>query len=274
MKASILVAHWGALAVFAWTAAWSHAAVMPISEGFDDDPVGNTAPAEQGDSWIESPDADWSVMDSGGEDHVYRGIVVNNSTGYQNVQSRSALPVTDVVGGEFSVTSEFTLADLVTSDEDDRLRTSLAMLCDNSDFTGAVVQATFFFLDEFNNYTGQVQLAEVDGSNTIVRSGDALTVSVGTTYSWTVTGSYAGGLLNVHASLTDGTDTVAAEIVDATYTASSAQYFGFQDDISRQGGSSPTTLAVDHDDYTVVPEPATLSLIAAVGLVFLRKRAR
>lgn len=262
--------------VLAWAVALSPAALMPVQEDFDDDPTGNAAPAEQGDSWTESDDADWSVVDSGGGDHAYRGSVTNSSSGYGNVQKRSALPVDGVSGGEFTITSEFTLVSLATSDGDDRPRTSLAMLCDAADFSSPFVQATFFFLDEFNDHTGKIQLAEVDGGNTIVRSTDALAVNVGTTYSWTVSGSYypgqPGSLLNLQASLSDGADTITAEMVNATYDSSSARYFGFQDDISRDGGSEPTTLRVDHHTFNLVPEPGTLCLFGLGMLGWLKRR--
>ena len=139
----------------------------------------------------------------------------------------------------------------------DFVRAGGKLFTDSGDSGGVEV---FFALDGNDpgvsgdpNNPGTLTIAGPTITN--VSSTGTLTPASNTTYTLTVTGSWA----------TPGDQTS----VDSNFTTTAGgDYFSFRPGVF----GTPGTLTVDHDNFSIVPEPMSAALLGFGGLLMLRRR--
>jgi hypothetical protein len=218
------------------------------------------AAANAGASWSdEFNDTDTSPWSLNSGTWAHTGSVLTASGGLES----STVLLTDFGG---SADDDFSVS---TTVKNAGYGSGLVFLGSDSDLYGS---ATWYLVD-VDSDSNKLRIAEVVVSNGNVGLGDlTFTQSSLTTYSATETYTLtadvtygAGGSLTIDAALADsqGTNIGSASATDSTIL--SGQYFGYHS-WDNQGKT------IEFDDFAVVPEPATMSLLAIGGLALLRRR--
>ena len=254
------------------SAAW--AGTVPLVETFDDDPLGNTPPVVQGESWYELDDDQWRVeADGTGRDYRAFSSITSGINWAWSFVDVPALP-----GNDFKAQVSFEIqrySHASADDRNDQINVSLLGL----EGFGNMYTAMYRIVDEHD--PGQHQRLVLYGSsfNPLAISANSLVPQPGQelTYTLSLTGKYAvpgnpNSDLTLHAELTDGLNTLT---VDATESAPlSGGGFGLNAVANSGSTSVPAIIQVDFDDFSIIPEPTTMTLLALGGLAILRTRRR
>lgn len=101
---------------------------------------------------------------------------------------------------------------------------------------------------------------------------DTLTVDLSKTYTLTLQGTYdLSGILTLNFSISDGTLTKTVTLTDTTPLT--GEFFGYRNRIS--DGGSGKAVDANFDNFAIVPEPGTVSILIVGGLsLFVRLRSR
>jgi len=188
-----------------------------------------------------------------------------------------------VAGTDFTITVNFTLNSASDfSGVEELLESGLLIL---SDSTGDSAYGVGFRPLEAIGETDGNQLFVAKGDFNNPKSSDpdqgtfpaydesAFTAVIGTEYTLTVTGTYAGSDLTIAADVSDvGGSIATASITDSSGTPLAGDDFGFFGRAKRVNGS------VDFDNYllegTLVPEPASLVMVGLGSLLILGRGRR
>ena len=258
------------------------AATIPVSDNFDNDSTGNSAPTSGGTTWAEdSQDAgDWTIADptSGPNgttgDHVYRVDYSSNTNTTTEVRS-TGLSVPDHTSQDFSFRADFTI-NASNLENAEVARVGFRYQNTDSDLNGFPSGSgnTFFELG-----TGELKVVDNEsGSFNAAISTNTLTVDTtgSTVYELVVNGTYlSGGDLDISATLSDGTTTLTAgQVLNAP---AGGENLGFTSLMrgNEEDMTTPVTLQADYDNFSVlIPEPATLALLGLGGAVMISGRRR
>ena len=78
--------------------------------------------------------------------------------------------------------------------------------------------------------------------------------------------------LTLHAELTDGLNTLMVDAADLTPLSGGG--FGLRAVANSGSTTVPAIIEADFDDFSIVPEPAAITLLALGGLALLGKKRR
>jgi hypothetical protein len=191
------------------------------------------------------------------------GLYTNTITSI-NTAGTALLQVTNLGG---SSQQDFTLSTKFIVNSSGGANTTVGMAALGSTNTGG----TFYLADV--QLGGNLRLYRIDPNDSLSESSHGFTFAADVPWWLILEGTYApGGDLTLKLTLTDGdTQTKAIDATIASANVLDGQYFGLR---NRTGGAG-STLNVSFDELTIVPEPASLSLLAAgVGLLLLFGRRR
>ena len=218
----------------------------------------------------ENPDAAWTHNAGNGT----FDFLLDPASG--NVTSTSSAEVTGLGTSDFVVSTRFTLSVEAHTGAGVTSTVGFGAFGTSSGF-GTNYLADWFVNPEASNAGTLRILAQGDGSDFNGVQGDADGVNgdsivVGNTYELRLSGSYAGGALNMTLALYDdagnqlGTAATATDLTPLTGT-----YFGYRNRVV-----STHSVGVDYDDFRVVaiPEPTSLALVAlaVAGLAVATRR--
>jgi hypothetical protein len=245
------------------------AATVPYANDFSG-LDGNTAFA------VETPDVKWSV--TGG---VYR--FATNSTSVE--ASATSLEIANAAGQPFVLQTKFTVTSAGTVNNVAQTL-GFGLFGANAAFGGTNVSSAYYLADfEYANGTSGVSEGKLrilslgdtagftaiqDGLADANVADEKLSVELNTTYILRLVGTYAGSTLNMSLALFDetGTTQIGTSAIASDTSPLTGTYFGYRNRHSIGGG----TLSIDFDDYSLVPEPASLAVAGLGGLMLIRRR--
>ncbi len=242
------------------------AVLMPFVETFEDDPLGSSAPTLQGSSWLEMA-GNWSV-EPNIDGHVYRCDWGPYNYAY------SFLMVPNAPGTNFTMSVDFGIQSFSLAGPLLPLSVNLTGLWGADG--GFTVR---YDIANGDTPSQQHRLVLTGPDDVAISLGEIAPVLQGPEqppiYTMVVTGEYAvqgdpGSELTLVASLTDGTTLLTASTVATT--ASLGDQFGLY--LVSNPGIAGAYATVDFDNFSIVPEPATLALLVMGGLAILRRRNR
>lgn len=199
---------------------------------------------------------------------VSGGGFVNSISG--DGPSAATVEVTRPANSNFTMQATFNLGASTTATS---YGIGFAALGTGAATTGAVAGVNFYLADVSN--LGAIRILQfTGGANTVIVADTAATgASLGSiltseTYTMTLQGTYIGSALTLALTVFDGTNTrtVTSSSIAAPLTGN---YFGFRDRDNNAG----TVFSVTADNFSIVPEPASVAL-AGLGLGVLAIRRR
>jgi hypothetical protein len=260
--------HWTKTTTFAAAtsliglAATAGAATIPFSQNFDTLGTGNTAVP----NFTESNTAAMTIeADGAGKDYQ---ASISGTSGAVNVSA--AVQLTNAVGNAFSISTQMTV-DAVSGSTGSTINSGLGLFSDQANFSSGS-QYRLLFTSFSSSNTGKLTLTEhatSSGLTGTLTSGSSISGFVGKVLTLTANISYnASNHLLINASITDGTTTLNVSGTDTS--PRSGQYFGYRTALNAVNGTA--SINVDYDEFSVVPEPASLGLMAMGGLLLGRRR--
>ncbi|MEM6550704.1 MAG: hypothetical protein AAF750_01005 [Planctomycetota bacterium] len=271
------------------------AAVVPFTEDFDDNAetfAEMTTTNTFASSTLTSSSSAFSIeTDTAGFDYQYAGSVT--ATGGNNdatsIVGSAALEFTNVGSGGVVITSDFNFDGRTVSTLGTRaaVTAGLAAYGSTGDFgTDSHYRLTYVLDDPNRNGVagvtgldngignGVLVLEEIGGDGQIdAVSAGSLAVSTSADYSFAFSIAIVGGVAEITASITDGVDTINVSGTDTTPLT--GDFFGYRTEIAGSGNTVTADLDFDNYAINVIPEPASLTLLAAAGLcITLHRRPR
>lgn len=237
-------------------------------ENFNSYATGNTAV----NNFSETNTAAYTIVQGSVGDNQYRGVFTSTSGG---ASGSAAVEVTNVVGASFRVRTDMTLAALTSASG---ATTNLGMglfgtVADFSNTTSPNSQYRLLYTT-FGSNAGKLTLTRgsaTTGLTGTLSSTGTLAVEVGKLLTLTADVSYSGSTLNIAGTLTDGITTITINAQDASPLT--GQFFGYRTAINSTGGTVSET--ADYDNFEItIPEPGSVGLLLACGLVSLSRRRR
>ena len=277
-----VIAAWGSFVASLVNASTASGATVPYFENFDDEPdsasphIAPSEPAPESGVFNETNQGNvsslfWQVPnDPNGPGKVYRGGFGTNAIN----NSSAAITFSNVVGNSFYMTSEFENLGSFSggSDGNGGMHVGFGAFGDNAHFFSGKRYELVYVPIAGNPAPaplGSIRLLEVGGDGQ-VNAISSLTIPVSTTATYTLGlyGFYTGGTLNLVGTLTrPGFPSLVVADTDTTPLAGTN--FGYTVNSVVTGAS--TTLSFDN--FSLIPEPASLSLLAlaALGTLFGRR---
>lgn len=230
----------------------------------------------------ETTDARWALDPSG----VYR----NTYTTTGQVVSSASIPITNAANTNFVLETRFTVTSVASAMASGGTNTMGfgAFGLDNV-FTGGATGNAYYLADfafqrgsasstadgrlrilslgDGAGFTGVDGVADANGGST------TLAISLNTAYILRLTGTYAGSTLSLALGLFDENGVQIGSSATATDTSAlTGTNFGYRNRSELSTGSDPIT--IDYDNFSIVPEPSSLLLLAGSlgSLVILRRR--
>ena len=225
----------------------------------------------------EATPADWTI--TGG---VYQFSTSNTTT----VASPTSIPITNATGVGFTMQTQFTVTSAGNVNANG-ITLGFGLFGGNMTFTGDTVPNAYYLADwqvANTSSPGNLRifaLGDTSGfTNTAVSVDDnalssTLALNVGTTYTLKLVGTYVGSTLNMTLGVFDSTGTTQ---IGSSATASDTSpltgtNFGYR---NRVGIGGPSAFSANFDNFSIVPEPGSVPLLAlsAMSLLFLGRRRR
>ncbi len=233
----------------------------------------------------ETTDAEWAL--NGG---AYR----NTYSKSNSTASTAALSVGGVVGNSFTMESQFTVTQAGNFNVNGA---TLGFGFFASSPTFSTTSNSFYLADfQYGNSTSNtanvgllriLSLGDDSDFSAVNASADGdigtsnLAVSVGTTYTLRLIGTYEGETLNMSFGLWDaaGTSQIGTSATATDLTPLTGTNFGYRNRIGQGGGTS----IIDYDNYSItasvsaVPEPSAFAFLGGVvvlGAASVRRRRR
>lgn len=243
--------------ILSWQSAIAAAVTVPYSDNFQTSTVGTT-PA----NW-NAAGATWEIANNGTA-NVYQATQSAASAFYSDLQFSDLGSAT--TPKNFSMSTSFVITD----------PTSFA----GNEYVGFAALATTaglgsYYLADVQG-SGAIRLITLGGTNSdYSTSGSAslgTNLMTGVTYTLTLQGIYTGSTLNMTFTVSDATHTASVTGTDATpWTTASGSYFGYRLNNSAPAGD---TLQVQFDNFSMVPEPSALAMLALGGVLILAGKRR
>lgn len=237
-------------------------------ENFNSYATGNTAVT----NFTETNTSAYTIVQGSVGDNQYRGTFSSSSGG---ASGSAAVEVTNVVGTSFRVRTNMTLAAL-TSASGATTNMGLGLFGTVADFSNTSSPNSQYRLlyTTFGSNAGKLTLTRgsaTTGLTGTLSSASTLAVEVGKLLTLTADISYSGSTLNIAGTLTDGTNTITINGQDASPLT--GQFFGYRTAINSTGGA--VSESADYDNFEItIPEPGSLGLLVACGVVSLCRRRR
>lgn len=229
------------------------AVVTPYGNDFDSTAVG-ASPSD-----FTASGGTWSVTGAGA-DHAYQ-ITANTSTAMTSGVQVSDLGATLK---DFILTSTFTITDLSNATSSTIGFGALSNFVNfaNNYYLADISQAGAIRLVYFEG--GAAQSNGYGGFNAGTATNLSSSLLANTEYTMTLTGTYTGASLALTFTVTDGINTASIAAVDTSaISAAGSNYFGYR---MRQNGTGGDAFTVELDNFSIVPEPASLPLLG-LGLL-------
>ena len=254
------------------TAVW--AGTVPLVETFDDDPLGDTPPVVQTESWYEVLDNQWRVeADGTGRDYRAFSSMTSGAKWAWSFIDVPALP-----GNDFETQVSFEIRRYSHASGDDRKdQLDIGLLA--LEHSNQMYTAMYRIVDEHNPeqhqrlvlYGGAGDVLGISANSLVPQAGQELT------YMLSLAGEYAvpgdpNSELTLHAELTDGLNTLMVDAADLTPLSGGG--FGLRAVANSGSTTVPAIIEADFDDFSIVPEPAAITLLALGGLALLGKKRR
>jgi len=248
----------------------SPAAVIPYTNDFSGTGSNTAFPNE-------NTDAQWNV--TGGS---YAFTYTNTGVGV----STASISLTGGSGIAFTMATQFTVSSVGTLNSNGQTL-GFGLFGADAAFTGSTGSA--YYLADW-----QVANSGTPGNLRIVSLGEtgstftntptnvddnsgssSLAIQTGTTYTLKLVGTYIGSTLHMTLGVYNaaGTAQIGSSAIATDTNPLTGSYFGYRNRIGLGGGS----FAANFDNFSVVPEPASLSLLslgASIGAVALRRRIK
>lgn len=249
------------------------AAVIPYTNDFSGSGSNSAFPSE-------NLDANWNLS-GGSYQFTYTSTTVTAST--------ASIPLTNVAGTSFTLESQFTVNSFGNVNNNGET-IGFGLFGANATFTGADALTAYYLVDfkiadPTNAGTGLLRiLALGDTSGFSATNGVAddnattsLAVTLGTTYTFKLTGTYSGSTLSMTFSLwnSNGTSQIGTTATATDTSPLTGTNFGYRNRVGISGGTFST--AFDNFNLAPVPEAHTTGLIflAAIALLpGIRRRLR
>jgi hypothetical protein len=250
-------------------ASTSQAALVPYVENFDGQTLGSAAPVDNESlTYTENPAGDFTVIDAGGGDNVYRFSYDDGNT--RSPGSTFAVDAVDRPAAGFVFSTEFDVTAL-SGGSGSTSRVGLGVLGDTAGFGGDYYLADYIVK---GGNVGEFRIAE-EGSNgsQLVTSSSTFSFDAADTYELVLTGAYDSNddlTLSLQVfNLTDSTSSDAISTV-ALDMPLAGDNFGIRNSVQRNN----PTFTVDYANLslTAIPEPASLSALVGLGLLAVRRR--
>lgn len=241
----------------------AQAVTTPYSDNFNSSTVGTGA------ANFTATGGTWAIVGSGSA-NAYQGTISAPGT------FLSTLQATDLGSSlkDFAISSTFVITDASATASNATI--GFGFLSNTSNL------GTNYYLADISQ-TGVVRLLYFEGgaaqasgyngftSNTSVNLSSSL--SVGTVYTMTLTGTYTGSTLNMNFSVTDGAATASISAADLSPLSTAANNnFGYR---LRQNAAAPDAFTVEFDNFSIVPEPASVALLlGGISILLLAQRRR
>lgn len=236
-----------------------------FQENFESATVGDDAPA----GFIESPDANWTVVDTD-------PIAGTKSYRSENTDDGLIYALFNVpeLGGPAATAKDFSFTATIRPINNNSSSGSINF--------GLIALANFDRSDAYYARViggGEMRFGTITGGNQTVEGGqdDQGNFSLGSDYLFTVTGTYFDSNADtINDSLTlffniEGPN-FSGDGVSITYsTVKEGNYFGFA---SSEGGTRNVIFEVDDVKVSPIPEPASAALLALGGFMIVRRRRR
>jgi len=275
-------------------ASFASAANIPYAETFDDDALNNATPSEPapengtftpvhrtvGGDADTSSSTTWAVRaDSPGRDYELDTSVTSEASGFVAQQSASELTFSGLADNPFAIASDFEV-DSVSS-----VQNSFVGLFARNTGAGpggfptsgdGVAYQLRYFTSGPN--VGKLVLVGSGFSNTTSTGSLTVDATGATTYSISLEGAILGdGSVALTGTLSDGSSTI-----DVTATDDGADGvlggdgFGLLGQVQANDvtDTQTSTLNVDFDNLTVIPEPASVGLAGLGALAMLKRRRK
>lgn len=207
---------------------------------------------------------------------------VGNLSAFARVQVDAADPVAN--GGNFIITSEVTPASLTIDTNGNKAFQAGLVALGSSGFGGTdALHGTsdhpFYWASLVLAHdgtpsitTGDIILQRADGTETkrvVANVLDTIDIEIGSPLTFRLEGTYNElGHLTLSFTISDGTATTTpVTLIDTDPLG--GDYFGYR---IRQVNGDDYSIGVNLDNFSIVPEPASLSLLGLGGLAMLRRR--
>ena len=253
------------------------AGTTPFFDSFDSYSLpGDPTPT----GFTEETSGQWTVQPAGGGQDYQNDISATGSMfSALSVTSSSGVGFPALPGNAFTMSTNFTVDTLLVSGSP--LSTAFvgfAVLATDPNYaftSNPRYQVSYVLDDDGTNPTGKLVLSEFNtGDNTIdAASAAALPVATGILYTLTASGSYSGGNLTLSATLSSTDGSISVSDVDTVGVLTGTNY-GYLDRVFATGAGGVSSLNVDYDNFSVVPEPNGLILagVAVTLVVWCRRR--
>ena len=225
----------------------------------------------------ENTDAEWTVTG---------GAYVFNYTNTTITPSTASISLTNASNIAFTMETQFTVSS-VGSVNSNGATLGFGLFGANTTFSGSASSA-YYLADWQVANSGTpgnlriVALGDTTGFTNTPTSVDAnagsstLAVTLGTTYTLRLVGTYSGSTLNMTLGVYDATGTtqIGSSAIASDTSPLTGTNFGFRNRVGLGGG----TFTANFDNFAVVPEPGSAALLllgcSAVTALALKRRAR
>jgi hypothetical protein len=224
----------------------------------------------------ENTNAEWAV--SGGS-------YVFNYTNTTITPSTASLSITNASATSFTMETQFTVTSNMLNVNSNGATIGFGLFGASTTFAGSGT-ATSYYLADFSvaNSTGTpgtlriLSLGDTAGFTAINGSADdntgsaALAIVQNTTYTLRLEGTYSGTTLNMTLGLYDaaGTAQIGSDATASDTSPLAGTNFGYRNRI----GIGTGAFTANFDNFSIVPEPGTLGLLALGGAAVLAVRRR
>jgi hypothetical protein len=224
----------------------------------------------------ETPDSEWAVTG---------GSYVNTYSKTDYSPSSASIPITDAAGVDFVMETQMRISS-VGNFNSNGATLGLALFSLTPEFSGTNAASAYYLADWMVGTSGTagrlriLSLGESNGFSSTEGIADDnlgstnLAITLDTTYTLRVTGTFSGSTLSMTFGVYDAAGTT---LIGTTATATDTSplagtHFGYRNRIGIGSG----TVTTHFDNFSIVPEPgaATLLSLGAASLLLLLRRRR